>query len=80
MLVTTLGWVLVFYALPFWLGLVYVAVIINIRSLAASLSRQPRNFFIVYPIQQLAFTWVVLLAVLGKITRKVEWKGRNIYE
>ena len=66
MLVTTLGWVLVFYALPFWLGLVYVAVIINIRSLAASLSRQPRNFFIVYPIQQLAFTWVVLLAVFGQ--------------
>lgn len=80
MLVTSLGWVVVFYALPFWLGLVYLAIVLNIRALAASLGRQTRNVFFVYPIQQLAFTWVVLRALIGKVTRKLEWKGRNIYE
>lgn len=78
-LLTTFGFVPVYLALGPEFALAWLAGIILLRALAAFISRQNVVLTLVlFPLQQLAFFWVILQAVRNRARGKSEWKGRKV--
>ena len=78
-LLTTFGFLPVYLALGPDFALAWLAGVILLRALAASVSRQNVLLTILlFPFQQLAFFWVIVQAIRNRIRGKGSWKGRAV--
>ncbi|MFN8208452.1 MAG: glycosyltransferase family 2 protein [Bacteroidales bacterium] len=78
-LITSLGFIAVYFAFGVWTTGIYLAVFIIIRALISHMSQQPvaRNLVYIIP-QQLALGSIIFGSLRGKIRKGYQWKGRSI--
>jgi glycosyltransferase involved in cell wall biosynthesis len=78
-IITTFGFVAVALALPFIYLVLYFAMVILLRAIVSAISRQ-NVFFnsLTAPLQQMAFLYVVIKAMILQKKKATLWKGRNV--
>lgn len=78
-LITTFGFIAVYYSFSISLFLIYLSAIIFIRIIISVISKQPvlQNLVLAIP-QQLTIGIFIFTAMTNKLKKQHTWKGRNI--
>ncbi len=78
-LITTFGFIIIYYSFPLSIFLVYLSVLILTRIIISVISRQPvlLNLVLAIP-QQLTIGVFIFRAMTNKLNKQHTWKGRNI--
>lgn len=78
-LVTTFGFLPVMLATPFYILLIYLALVISARIMVSVTSGQNIRKNLIYLIpQQIAIGLFIHRAIINRLKKQYEWKGRNI--